>query len=66
LTVKEDNRTEEQKIKDRLLMLYVIGECEKAGVEVTEERLQYLIFLIQKGGEADGIETFSYDDWEMK
>ena len=66
MALNNDNRTEEQKTKDKFLMLYVIGECEKSGVEITEERLQYLIYLIQKGGEADGIETFSYDDWEMK
>ena len=56
----KDTRTEEQKIKDKLLMLYVINQLEEPP---TEERLQLFIFAIQAQMKAMGMETFSYGDW---
>jgi len=61
-TIK-DNRTEEQKIKDKLLLLYVINQLKEPP---TEERLQLFIFAIQAQMKALGMETFSYDDWVWK
>ena len=57
-------RTEEQKIKDKLLMLYVMNQMKESGEEVTLDKLQMRILVIQKTLEANNIETFSYDDWK--
>jgi len=59
-------RDERQKNIDRLLMLCVIDECNKAGIDLDEDKLMSLIFVIQKHLEANGIEGFHYDDWEWK
>jgi len=59
----KDTRSEEQKIKDKLLLLYVINKLEEPP---TEERLQLFIFVLQAQMRAQGMETFSYDDWVWK
>ena len=56
-------RDERQKNIDRLLMLCVVDECNKAGIDLDEDKLMSLIFVIQKHLEANGIEGFHYDDW---
>ena len=66
MTVNKDTRTERDKIIDKLLLLYVVGKLEKAGQPVTEERIQNIVYIIQKTMEHQGIETFHYPDWEWK
>jgi len=61
--LSDDTRTERQKTIDRLLMLYVIKTMNEAGIEVTEESLMTRIFIIQQYMNTQGIETFSYNDW---
>ena len=68
MTVNNDTRTERQKIKDKLLMLYVIGECEKAvarylqGLEVdlkVEEFYQRLMVCYARmGRNADAVAIY--------
>lgn len=62
LTVKHDTRTEEQKIIDKLLMLKIIDECKKKNIEINEEKLMNLIYIIQTVSK----ETFHYKDWEWE
>jgi len=66
LSSNNDNRTEREKIIDKLLLLYVIQQLEKSGQPTTEERIMNVVYLIQKTMEEHGLETFHYDDWEWK
>ena len=66
MSSKGDNRTEREKIIDKLLLLYVIQQLEKSGQPTTEERIMNVVYLIQKTMEEHGLETFHYDDWEWK
>ena len=61
-----ETRTEREKIIDKLLILHFIDDCDKLGVELDEEKLMALIYIIQTASEAQGIETFHYKDWEWK
>ena len=58
-----DERTERQKVIDKLLLLYVINELEKSGQPTDEKRIQLIVWAIQKFMKANNVETFSYDDW---
>jgi len=66
LSSKCDKRTEREQIIDKLLMLKVIDECEKKGIEIDGKKLMNLIYIIQTVSEAQGIETFHYKDWVWK
>jgi len=66
LDINKDTRTEREKIIDKLLLLYVVGKMEESGQEVTTERLQNIVYLIQKTMEKHGMETFHYTDWEWQ
>lgn len=66
MTVNKDKRDEREKIIDKTLLLYVLSDCEKRGIEMDEDKLMSLIFIIQKYGEAHGVELFHYTDWEWK
>ena len=61
-----DDRTEREKIIDKLLLLYVVGKMEESGQEVTVDRLQNIVYIIQRTMEEHGMETFHYTDWEWK
>ena len=61
-----DTRTEHEKIIDKLLLLYVVGKMEESGQEVTVDRLQNIVYIIQRTMEEHGMETFHYTDWEWK
>ena len=63
---KTQHLTPRQKMINKLLLLYVVQEMNKTGEEITEEKLMARIWAIQKHMEANGIETFSYKDWEWK
>ena len=66
MSSNSESRTEREKIIDKLLMLKVISECEEKGIELDEEKLMQIIYIIQTVSEAQGIETFHYKDWEWK
>jgi len=66
LSSKSDKRTEREKIIDKLLLLYVVGKMEESGQEVTVDRLQNIVYIIQRTMEEHGMETFHYKDWEWK
>lgn len=66
MSSNSDTRTEREKIIDKLLLLYVVGKMEESGQEVTMDRLQNIVYIIQRTMEEHGIETFHYTDWEWK
>ena len=59
-------RTERQKVIDKLLLLYIIKELEDADQPTNEERIQLIVWAVQKFMQANNVETFSYDDWEWE
>lgn len=58
-----DERTEKQKVIDKLLLLYIIKELEDSDQPTDEKRIQLIVWAVQKFMQANNIETFSYDDW---
>ena len=64
MTVKNDTRTEEQKTVDKLLLLYVSGKLIESGQEVTLDKIQNLVYIIQQTMMEHGFKVFHYTDWE--
>ena len=59
-------RTEKEKVVDKFLLLYMINEMEKEGIEIDEDKLMALALITQKYLEEIGFKGFSYDDWIWK
>lgn len=62
----KDNRTDEEKTKDRLLLLWLLKQMKEDGVTVTKEHLQTMVWAVQKYCDYLGVESFHFNDWEWK
>ena len=66
MSSKSDNRTEEEKTKDRLLLLWMIKQMNEDEVPTTDEHVQTVVWAVQKYCDYLGVESFHYNDFEWK